>query len=428
MIRIQRKQLKQVAIIIAVLVVLMTVGGFLLAASGVIPITASSKHWAITRWFLQFSKRRSVATHSMRIQVPASLGERWLVVKGAGHYEIGCRSCHGSPEMTSPRIAREMTPTPPYLPVTVPRWEAEELFYMVKHGIKFTGMPAWPSQKRDDEVWAMVAFLRAFSELDAGSYERLATGGASRTGETVPIEGLAAQPDDVPDLVTANCARCHGVDGLGRQTAAFPKLAGQSEEYMVSALEEYSQGRRHSGIMEPIAAALDSDEVLELSRYFATLPISTPASDTGAERRLSVSLPVPSSSSDRMSSWNLPSMTGDIERGEAIARYGVPSDDVPACNECHGPGPNGTRRNPAFPTLDGQPAEYLALQLLLFKEDRRGGGAYAHVMRRVAQSITTEQISDVVQYFSKAPESHGNDNATKQANIFRDGSWSLAKD
>jgi mono/diheme cytochrome c family protein len=122
------------------------------------PLKASSGHWAITAWFLHFTMRRSVATHSPGLQAPA-LDVPRLVLQGAGHYETGCRPCHGSVDLPLPRIAQQMTPPPPYLPPRITTWEPEELFYIVKHGVKFTGMPAWPSQQRDDEVWAMVAFL-----------------------------------------------------------------------------------------------------------------------------------------------------------------------------------------------------------------------------------------------------------------------------
>src|SRR5687768_7003788 len=67
----------------AAFMILMTLGGFLGAASGIIPIKASSGHWAITRWFLQFSKQRSVATHTLGMEsIP--LDEPSLVLKGAG--------------------------------------------------------------------------------------------------------------------------------------------------------------------------------------------------------------------------------------------------------------------------------------------------------------------------------------------------------
>src|SRR5688572_21118940 len=155
----------------------LALGGLVVAASGAVPIEASSGHWAITEWFLQFSKRRSVATHTLGMDLPA-LESPSLVLKGAGHYETGCRPCHGGPDLRRPTLARAMTPPPPDLRGRVAEWDSEELFYIVKHGIKLTGMPAWPTQERDDEVLAVVAFLLELPDLDADGYRRLVHGDA----------------------------------------------------------------------------------------------------------------------------------------------------------------------------------------------------------------------------------------------------------
>lgn len=82
--------LKHWVLRIVALVGALGIAGFLVAASGIIPIKASSGHWAITRWFLNFSMERSVATHSVGLEAPR-LDEPWLVLKGAGPYRPGTR-------------------------------------------------------------------------------------------------------------------------------------------------------------------------------------------------------------------------------------------------------------------------------------------------------------------------------------------------
>lgn len=352
----------------------MTLGGFLGAASGIIPIKASSGHWAITSWFLQFSKHRSVATHTLGMESPP-LDESGLLLKGAGTYEINCRACHGSPSVPYPRIAQQMTPRPPYLPSTIGNWEAEELFYIVKHGIKFTGMPAWPARQRDDEVWAMVAFLQKFSSLRDDEYRRLVNGELTVSGEAVSIDGLE-RPE--PRAVITNCARCHGLDGLGRGLGAFPNLAGQQLAYLNLSMQAYAKGERHSGIMGPIAAGLSIDEMWELARYYSGL-------------------------SKRSSSPTAPEAASSIERGRVIAQEGIPSQRVPACVACHGP--SDIPRNPIYPALDGQYSDYLMLQLELFKNENRGGTAHAHLMRVVATHLTHEQMRDIALYYASLTSS-----------------------
>ena len=346
-------------------------GGFLVAASGIIPIKASSGHWAITEWFLQFSKRRSVATHTIGTSVPVEhLGEPLLILKGAGHYETGCRPCHGAPELRHPRIAQAMTPTPPYLPDVTGRYDDAALFYIVKHGIKFTGMPAWPALQRDDEVWAVVAFLRAFAAMDEAGYDRLVFNRAPPIETEAPLEGLT-EPESPPEAITESCGRCHGADGLGRGVGAFPKLAGQREAYLYESLVAYAAGRRHSGIMGPVAAGLETEELRTIARYYAGLAA---AADGG--RTVAADL---------------------VARGEAIAHGGVPEKDVPPCAECHGPG-NRPRR-PVYPVLAGQYPEYLLLQLSLFKSGVRGGTPYSNIMHKVAMQLDDEQMRAAAAYY-----------------------------
>jgi len=124
--------------------------------------------------------------------------------------------------------------------------------------------------------------------------------------------------------------------------------------------------------MEPVAAGLGSDSMRDLANYYSRLAglRSEPARHPIAPA---------------------------ITRGESIAQRGIASQRVPACADCHGPG--STPRNANYPALSGQDADYLVLQLTLFKEERRGGSAYAHLMQEVAPRLTAEQMRDVASYY-----------------------------
>lgn len=332
--------------------------GLLVAASGVIPIDASSGHWAVTQWFLQLSKRRSVSLHA-----PASLAPEasWMALKGAGHYHVACLPCHGPERSVFRGVAGAMSAPPPDLRTRVRELEDEELFHVVRHGLKFTGMPAWPAPERDDEVRAMVAFLRRLPALGPAEYRAMVHGDTARE--------LAAAPSAPASL--GLCARCHGVDGLGRGDAAFPRLAGQTPEYLTNALRAYARGDRRSGIMQPVAAALTAEQERELVAWYATR-------DPGG--------PDPTVAADAAS----------IERGRRLAQAGDPARRVPSCVDCHGP---GAGRSPAYPELAGQYAEYLRLQLELFRAGKRGGSPHAHLMDAVAPGLTAEQLADVTRYY-----------------------------
>lgn len=137
--------------------VLGTLGGLALAAllmtwSGVYSVAASRGHWRITEWALAFSMQNSVEARARFIETPP-LDDPDLVSLGAGHFHGGCAYCHGAPGVTISPIARHMLPPPPDLAATTEAWKDRELFWIVKHGIKYTGMPAWVSQHPRAQCW-----------------------------------------------------------------------------------------------------------------------------------------------------------------------------------------------------------------------------------------------------------------------------------
>jgi cytochrome c553 len=416
--------IKRWLITAAALLAIAGFAGALGVVSGVIPINASSGHFAVTEWLLVFTKRRSIATHTWG-KPPPPLDDPALVLKGAGHFEAGCRPCHGAPDLPRlPRVPRAMLPPPPGLGALVLEYEPEELFYIVKHGIKFTGMPAWPSQVRDDEVGALVAFLVKLPGLDAAGYRRLVHGeprapvsdrersgreaaahasgapqgtrpdAATTEGSTAHHQS-AAEPlgvligaERAPRAVVASCGRCHGMDGLGRGNAAFPALAGQREQYLVASLEAYAADRRQSGIMQPSAAALPADEMREVAAYYSRLPARRArGTPSGSGTRPAGMGPGPADAA----------ASAAIDRGREIAERGIPDRRIPSCIDCHGPAPGP--KSAAVPMLAGQYADYLVLQLQLLHDKHRGGTDRVHLMDEVAPRLTPEQMQDVAKYY-----------------------------
>lgn len=333
---------------------------------GLAPIAASSGHWEITNRVLHGTMRRTVIARALTVPVPP-LDDPALVVRGARHYETGCAPCHGSPVDQPPVIPSAMAPDPPFLPPRMGRWDDAELFWIVKHGIKFTAMPAWPAQSRDDEVWAMTAFLRVLPNLDDEAYRRLAAAIEGHPADFTAGADAAVVGEAKFERVVASCRRCHGAETGGD---AFPELAGQHAPYIRASLAAYAEGVRFSGIMQPIAAALEPETMHRLAAHFADLPGLEPAGSLGE--------------------------TDDS--GRAIAEAGNPRTGVPACRHCHGP--VEPWRNPRFPRLAGQNADYLAQQLRLFREDRRGGTAFAPIMATIAERLTDAEVAAVAAYYA----------------------------
>ena len=165
--------LKRLGILLGGLAVAGVLGPFLFAWSGLYNVAATRGHWAVTDWFLHFAMRNSVETQSMSVAKPPPLDDIAMVRLGLGHYQGGCAPCHGAPGFDgSPITGENAARLPPGFRQTIPAWTDEQLFWIVKHGIKYAGMPGWVAQSRDDEVWTVVAAIRSLPDMTREEYRQ----------------------------------------------------------------------------------------------------------------------------------------------------------------------------------------------------------------------------------------------------------------
>ncbi|MCJ8142249.1 c-type cytochrome [Ancylobacter sp. A5.8] len=329
--------------------------GLLVAWSGLVNIGASAGHWRVTAWALHAVMQNSVRTYALfEPPPPADLDSPAHIRRAAGHFETACAFCHGSPSHPAPILATVMTPVPPALDGAASKWTPRQLARIVRHGVKYTGMPAWIAPERDDEVWAMVAFLRALPDMSADDYRRLAFG--DDHAENRPLRNNPLE----------SCARCHGLDG-NSAGGAFPVIGGQSEAYLRATLDAYAKGLRPSGFMQFAANAVPASELQRLAAYYASRP--------GLGRH----------------------SEPDDSDGSRIAFHGIPASDVPACESCHG---DSARRRDTYPVLAGQDAGYIAARLRLMKEGTAPLPA-ARVMHTIASRLPEEAIEAVAEFYSR---------------------------
>jgi mono/diheme cytochrome c family protein len=82
-----------------------------------------------------------------------------------------CTGCHLAPGMDDSEIRHGLNPRPPNLTRFAP--DPAEAFWIIKHGIRMTGMPAWGPTHDDQKIWAMVAYLQKQPKMSAGEYQQL---------------------------------------------------------------------------------------------------------------------------------------------------------------------------------------------------------------------------------------------------------------
>lgn len=341
----------------------LALAGAVFTLSGLYSVAASRGHFPWTSMLLEIGMHRSVATHSLLVGTPPPLDDPELVRLGAGHFHGGCAPCHGAPGERPNPIVDRMLPPPPSLPGASENWSDEELFWIVRNGIKYTGMPAWVALERDDEVWALVAFLRALSTMTIPDYRKI-----TRSREASQDRSASERARFGGEAAAISvCARCHGSESLPPSSRLVPVIAGQSRVYLEEALRQYGDGRRESGFMQPAAANLDDDVISQLAGYYAGLPpVQAGASSASQEQ---------------------------ILRGQEIATLGQPLRGIPPCLVCH------AGSTPLFPTLAGQHAPYIANQLRLWQRGLRQATTYGAIMAPIAKRLSEQQIDDVAAFF-----------------------------
>ncbi len=147
------------------------------AYSGVFSAAADDPHWRFTARLMETTRDRSVAVHARDVGAPPALDDASLIAMGAEHYSEMCTGCHLAPGKAETEIRAGLYPKPPELAKPGTRRTPEQAFWIIKHGLKMTGMPAWGATHDDRSVWAMVAFVQKLPELSPAEYEALVAEG-----------------------------------------------------------------------------------------------------------------------------------------------------------------------------------------------------------------------------------------------------------
>ena len=181
-------------------IVIITLGTVVLGAlvlllvfvySGSYNIAATAPHTAFGQWLLETTKNRSIRAHAKELQtdIPAVGGEQ--LQHGIDHYIKMCVPCHGAPGVERGEYGKGMTPTPPDLAKAAEEWSAPELYWILKHGIKLAGMPAFGATHTDYELWGIVSFVQQLPNISPAEFNRLA---AEQPVSSPPASPPAAPP------------------------------------------------------------------------------------------------------------------------------------------------------------------------------------------------------------------------------------------
>ncbi|MDR3392967.1 MAG: cytochrome c [Sulfuriferula sp.] len=137
--------------------------------SGIYNPGADSPHWKLTYAVMESARTRSIERHAAALALPANLNDPQLILKGAGQYAAMCTSCHLAPGMKDSELRPGLYPLAPDLSkVSV---DPRAAFWVIKHGLKMSAMPAWGMSHDDATIWSMVAFLQKLPGMTAEQYK-----------------------------------------------------------------------------------------------------------------------------------------------------------------------------------------------------------------------------------------------------------------
>jgi len=194
---------------------------------------------------------------------------------------------------------------------------------------------------------------------------------AAAPAEAAPAaETAAAKPGDATagQAKAAACGACHGMDGNSTDPQ-YPKLAGQSEQYIVHQLENFKSGKRQNPIMLGMATPLSEQDMHDIGAYFA----SKTALPGVADQAL-------------------------VEHGQQLFREGDAKRGIPACMACHSIDGRG---NPGamYPQLESQHAQYVQATLKAWHDGTSWGtDAHSQIMPAIAQKLSTDDIAALASY------------------------------
>ncbi|EAQ01137.1 Class I triheme cytochrome c [Pseudooceanicola batsensis HTCC2597] len=268
--------MRTVLLTLAAVAALGLAGAGAVVTFGLYNVSAQAGHLPGVAWLLHTTFRNAVELRAPAMDKVPPLDDPDLIALGAGHYASACAFCHATPDGARSATARAMEPPPPPIDEAVAHWKPNELFWIVENGVKMTGMPGWPVKGREDEAWAVVAYL-----------------------ETVKAD--AAPPLPGADAGAAYCRSCHE-----RIAGPVPRLDRLSPDYIEAQLENYRTGVRPSGIMSHAVSLAPPESFADLARELAGASLP--------DREVAV--------------------TGDAAAGRDLAGRGT--RDVPACLACHG--------------------------------------------------------------------------------------------
>ena len=280
------KGVKTVLRTIAALGVLALIAGGTVVYSGIYNVAATSQHTDPVYYLLHYAMQRSVKLRAKGIQVPP-LDDPRSEHRGLALYREHCLQCHGAPGVAPNPLGFGTRPAPANLVEAAREWPAAEIYWVVRHGLKFTAMPAWQYRLTDQELWDLTAFvkrlptlspldyqawIKAYPPVQAAASARAVASGGSVLGDAETGRHAIQQ---------YLCGTCHRIPGVaGASATVGPPLERiATRRYLGGVLlntpENMIRWLRDPQAVDPLSAMPDlhirENDLRDIAAYLYTL-------------------------------------------------------------------------------------------------------------------------------------------------------------
>jgi len=155
---------RKVVLGVVLTLALLLLSGLVVTRLGLMPVSADGTHSRLEARIMPAVLRASIVRHASGETNPVQLNEDNLKT-GVDTYKEMCARCHSTPEGEQSVYGQSFYPPAPQLPKGMAQYTDSQLFWLIKHGIRNTGMPAWGSMLSDEEIWQIVSLLKNSPDL-----------------------------------------------------------------------------------------------------------------------------------------------------------------------------------------------------------------------------------------------------------------------
>ncbi len=162
--------------IIGALAIIAAIGAVIFFFGGFYSVAGTAAEPGVVGWALINVRQASIDRHAGD-RPPISLDDPAIVQAGARAYAArGCTNCHGGPGVPWAKFSEGLRPDPPDLKDIAKEREPSQLFWVVKNGVKMTGMPSFGATGVPDrEIWTIVAFVKKLPTVSDADYKAWTT-------------------------------------------------------------------------------------------------------------------------------------------------------------------------------------------------------------------------------------------------------------